>query len=141
MRVMAMIKATPESERGELPSQELLEDMTAFNEELVKSGVLLAGDGLRPSSDGVRVNWQDDGITVTDGPFTETKELVAGYWIWDVRSMEEAVEWARRIPNTDGVHGQVELRPVFEPEDFGEAMTPDIKEREEDMRRRIQEGG
>src|SRR6059058_231042 len=114
MRVMVLIKATEQSEAGEMPSQELLEQMTAFNEELVRSGVMLAGEGLHPSSEGVRVEFSGSERKVIDGPFAETEELLAGYWVWQVRSMEEAVEWVRRIPNPTGEHGVVEIRPVFE---------------------------
>ena len=134
MRVMVLIKATEQSESGEMPSQELLEQMTAFNEELVRSGVMLAGEGLHPSSEGVRVEFSGSERKVIDGPFAETKELLAGYWVWQVRSMEEAVEWVRRIPNPTGEHGVVEIRPVFEADDFGEEFTPELREREARMR-------
>jgi hypothetical protein len=135
MRVMVMIKATERSEAGELPSQELLTQMTEFNEELVKAGVMLAGDGLHPSSKGARVAFSGSERKVIDGPFAETKELLAGYWLWQVRSLEEAIEWAKRIPNPEATEGEVELRPVFEPDDFGEALTPELREKEERMRR------
>ena len=134
MRVMVLIKATEQSEAGEMPSQELLEQMTAFNEELVRSGVMLAGEGLHPSSEGVRVEFSGSGRKVIDGPFTETKELVAGYWLWQVRSMDEAIEWVRRIPNPTGEQGVVEIRPVFEAADFGEEFTPELRDREERLR-------
>ena len=134
MRVMVLIKATEQSEAGEMPSQELLEQMTAFNEELVRSGVMLAGEGLRPSSDGVRVEFLGSDRRVIDGPFAETKELLAGYWVWQVSSMEEAVEWVRRVPNPTGEHGVVEIRPVFEADDFGEEFTPELRDREERLR-------
>jgi hypothetical protein len=134
MRVMVLIKATEQSEAGEMPSQELLEEMTTFNEELVRSGVMLAGDGLHPSSEGVRVEFAGSERKVIDGPFAETKELLAGYWVWQVSSMEEAIEWVRRIPNPTGEHGVVEIRPVFEAEDFGEQLTPELRQREERMR-------
>ena len=134
MRVMVLIKATEQSEAGEMPSQELLEQMMAFNEELIKSGVMLAGDGLHPSSAGVRVEFSGAERKVIDGPFAETKELLAGYWVWQVRSMEEAVAWARRIPNPTGENGVVEIRPVFEADDFGEEFTPELREREERLR-------
>src|SRR6476469_7528539 len=115
MRVMVLIKATEQSEAGEMPSQELLEQMTAFNEELVRSGVMLAGEGLHPSSEGVRVEFSGPERKVIDGPFAETKELLAGYWVWQVRSMEEAVEWVKRIPSPDeGEEAIVEIRPVYE---------------------------
>ena len=119
MRVMVLIKATEQSEAGEMPSQELLEQMTGFNEELVKAGVMLAGEGLHPSSRGVRVEFSGSERKVIDGPFAETKELLAGYWVWQVKSMDEAIEWAKRIPNPTGEHGVVEVRPVFDAEDFG----------------------
>jgi hypothetical protein len=131
---MVLIKATDESEAGEMPSQELLEQMMGFNEELVRSGVMLAGEGLHPSSAGVRVEFSGSERKVIDGPFAETKELIAGYWLWQVRSMEEAIEWTKRIPNPTGEHGVVEVRPVFEAEDFGEELTPDLREREERLR-------
>src|ERR671935_195835 len=134
MRVMVLIKATEQSEAGEMPSQELLEHMTAFNEELVKAGVMLAGEGLHPSSKGVRVEFSGRERKVIDGPFTETKELLAGYWVWQVKSMDEAIEWARRMPNPTGEHGVVEIRPVFEADDFGEEFTPALREREARLR-------
>jgi hypothetical protein len=140
MRVMVLIKATEQSEAGEMPSQELLEQMTAFNEELVRSGVMLAGEGLHPSSEGVRVEFSGSERKVIDGPFAETKELLAGYWVWQVRSMEEAVEWVRRIPNPTGEHGVVEIRPVFEADDFGEELTPELREREERLRAQTEAG-
>jgi hypothetical protein len=134
MRVMVLIKATAQSEAGEMPSQELLEQMTVFNEELVRAGVMLAGEGLHPSSAGVRVEFSGSERRVIDGPFAETKELLAGYWVWQVKSMEEAVEWVRRIPNPTGEHGVVEVRPVFEAEDFGDEFTPELRDREERLR-------
>ena len=140
MRVMVLIKATEQSEAGEMPSQELLEQMTAFNEELVRSGVMLAGEGLHPSSEGVRVEFSGRERRVIDGPFAETKELLAGYWLWQVRSMEEAIEWVRRIPNPTGEYGVVEVRPVFEADDFGEEFTPELREREERLRAHTEAG-
>ena len=134
MRVMVLIKATERSEAGEMPSQELLEQMTAFNEELVKAGVMLAGEGLHPSSKGGRVVFSGSERKVIDGPFTETKELLAGYWLWQVKSMDEAIEWAKRIPNPTGEHGVVEIRPAFEADDFGEELTPELREREAQLR-------
>ena len=134
MRVMVLIKATEQSEAGEMPSQQLLEEMTVFNEELVRSGVMLAGDGLHPSSKGARVEFSGRERRVIDGPFAETKELLAGYWVWQVRSMDEAIQWVQRIPNPTGEHGVVEIRPVFEAEDFGEQFTPELREREARMR-------
>jgi hypothetical protein len=137
MRVMVLIKATERSEAGEMPGQELLEQMTAYNEELVKAGVMLAGDGLHPSSKGVRVEFSGSERKVIDGPFAETKELLAGYWVWQVKSMEEAIEWVKRIPNPEGEHSVVEIRPVFEAEDFGEELTPELREREREIERRL----
>ena len=140
MRVMVLIKATEQSEAGEMPSQELLEQMTAFNEELVRAGVMLAGEGLHPSSEGVRVEFSGSERKVIDGPFAETKELLAGYWVWQVRSMDEAIEWVRRIPNPESEHGVVELRPVFEADEFGEEFTPELREREERLRAQTEAG-
>ncbi len=137
MRVMVLVKATKDSEAGVMPSQELLTEMGKFNEELVKAGVMLAGEGLHPSSKGVRVDFSGDKRTVTDGPFAETKELVAGYWLWQVRSMDEAIEWAKRCPNPMEEGGLLEIRPVFEAEDFGEEFTPELREQEERLRAEI----
>lgn len=132
MRVMVLVKATKDSEAGVLPSRELLEQMGKFNQELVQAGVLLAGDGLRPSSKGKRVRFSVDKRTVIDGPFAESKELIAGYWLWQVRSMEEAVEWVKRCPNPH--EKEIEIRQVFEAEDFGPALTPELRQQEEQMR-------
>jgi hypothetical protein len=138
MRVIVMIKANEQSERGEMPSEKLLTEMTAFNEELVKAGVMLAGEGLHPSSKGVRVAFKGDERKVIDGPFAETKELLAGYWVWQVRSLDEAVEWVKRIPSPDeGQEAIVEIRPVFEVEDFGDELTPELREREAAMRKQV----
>jgi hypothetical protein len=135
MRVMVIVKATKNSEAGVLPSEEMLAEMGRFNEELVKAGVLLSGDGLHPSSKGKRVRFTNGTTTVLDGPFTETKELVAGYWIWQVKSMDEAIEWARRCPDPmPGEEGVLEIRPVFESEDFGAEMTPELRAQEERIR-------
>jgi hypothetical protein len=134
MRVMVLVKATPESEAGEMPSEEVLTQMTDFNEELVKSGVMLGGEGLHPSSKGARVAFSGDERKVIDGPFAETKELLAGYWLLQVKSMEEAIELVKRIPNPDGGDSVVEIRPVFETEDFGDELTPELREREARMR-------
>jgi hypothetical protein len=134
MRVMVLIKATEESEAGAMPSQELLRQMGNFNEELVKAGVMLAGDGLHPSSRGVRVEFSGGERKVIDGPFAETKELLAGYWVWQVKSLDEAIEWAKRIPNPDGTDGVVEIRPVFEADDFGDSLTPEMREQEARLR-------
>ena len=138
MRVMVLIKATEQSEGGEMPSEQMLSDMTAFNEELVKAGVMLGGDGLHPSSAGARVVFSGGERKVIDGPFAETKELLAGYWVWQVKSFDEAVEWVKRIPDPmPGEEAIVEIRPVFEAEDFGEELTPELRAREEEMRRQV----
>jgi hypothetical protein len=135
MRCMVIVKASKDSEAGVLPSAELLTNMGKFNEELVKAGVMLAGDGLQPSSKGKRITFTGAKLTITDGPFAETKELVAGYWLWQVRSMEEAVEWLKRSPFGPGA--EVEIRPVFKAEDFGTNLTPELKERGERLRNQI----
>jgi hypothetical protein len=135
MRVMVIVKATKNSEAGVMPSEQFLADMGRFNEELVKAGVMLAGDGLHPSSKGKRVRLSSGKQTVIDGPFAETKELVAGYWIWQVRSMEEALEWARRCPDPmPGEESELEIRPLFEAEDFGAEFTPVLRAQEERLR-------
>ena len=134
MRVMVMVKATKESEAGQMPSTELLTAMGNFNEELVKAGVMLAGEGLHPSSKGKRVRFSGKQRTVVDGPFAETKELVAGYWLWNVKSMDEAVEWVRRCPNPMESDSEIEIRRVFEAEDFGAELTPDLRAQEERLR-------
>jgi len=131
MRVMVMVKATKESEAGQMPGTELLAAMGNFNEELVKAGVMLAGEGLHPSSKGKRVRFSGKERTVIDGPFAETKELVAGYWMWQVKSMEEAVEWVRRCPNPMESESEIEIRPVFEADDFGAEFTPELRAQEE----------
>lgn len=137
MRVMVIVKATKDSEAGVLPSTELLEAMGKYNEELVKAGIMLAGEGLKPSSQGKRIRFSGQKRTVIDGPFAETKELIAGYWIWQVRSMEEAVEWLKRCPNPMPVESEVEIRPVYEGADFGENFTPELQEREQRLRQKI----
>jgi hypothetical protein len=134
MRVMVMVKATKESEAGKMPGTELLAAMGKYNEELVKAGVMLAGEGLHPSVKGKRIRFSGKGRTVIDGPFAETKELVAGFWLWQVKSMEEAVEWARRCPNPMEGESYLELRPVFEAEDFGAEFTPELRAQEERIR-------
>jgi hypothetical protein len=134
MRVMVMVKASRGSEAGVMPSQQLLADMGNFNEELVKAGVMLAGEGLHPSSKGVRVRFSGASRKVVDGPFTETKELVAGYWLWQVRSMDEAIEWVRRCPQPHPEDCEIEIRPVFEASDFGEAFTPELRAQEDRLR-------
>ncbi len=138
MRVMVMIKANDDSEAGKLPSERLLTEMGKFNEELVKAGVLLAGEGLHPSSKGKRVRFTPSGEkSVLDGPFTETKELVAGFWLWQVKSLEEAIEWVKRMPCVDCTEpSEVEIRPVFEAEDFGPALSPEVREQEKLLRAR-----
>ena len=138
MRVIVFVKATANSEAGAMPSERLLADMGKFNEELVKAGVMLAGEGLHPSTRGKRVTFSGDRKTVVDGPFTETKELVAGFWLWQVKSMDEAVEWARRCPHPmPGEEGVLEIRPVYESEDFGKEFTPELREQEERLRAEI----
>jgi len=135
MRVMAIVKASKDSEAGVMPSEELLAAMGKFNEEMVKAGVMLAGEGLHPSSKGARVSFGGEGErTVIDGPFAETKELIAGYWLMQVRSFEEAVEWIKRCPNPHEEEGEIEIRQVFEADDFGEEFTPELREQEERIR-------
>ena len=135
MRVMVIVKASKESEAGVLPDTEILTKMGKYNEQLVKAGIMLAGDGLQPTSKGKRVKFTGETRTVIDGPFAETKELIAGYWMWQVRSIEEAVEWLKRAPFDGGT--EVEIRPVFEAADFGENLTPELREREERLREQI----
>src|SRR6266852_3144548 len=135
MRVIVVVKANKDSEAGIMPKQKLLAEMGKFNEELVKAGVMLAGDGLHPSSKGKRIKFSGGKQTVTDGPFTETKELIAGFWLWQVRSMEEAVEWLKRSPFDGGA--EVEIRQVFEADDFGAEFTPELREQEERLRKQV----
>jgi hypothetical protein len=136
---MVLVKATKNSEAGVMPSEKLLAEMGKFNEELVKAGIMLAGDGLHPSSKGKRVRFSGGKKTVIDGPFAETKELVAGYWIWQVRSIEEAIEWVRRCPDPmPGEEGELEIRPVFEAEDFGKEFTPELRAQEERLRAEVE---
>ena len=137
MRFMVMVKATKESEARVMPSQKLLEDMGKYNEELVKAGVMLAGEGLQPSSKGARVRFSGNKRTVIDGPFTETKELVAGFWLWQVKSLAEAIEWVKRCPNPMPGESEIEIRQVFEAEDFGPALTPEMREQEERLRAQL----
>ncbi len=139
MRVMVMVKASAESEAGKMPKQELLAAMGNFNEELVKAGVMLAGEGLHPSVKGKRVRFSGTKRTVVDGPFAETKELVAGFWLWQVKSMEEAVEWVRRCPNPMESDSEIEIRPVFEMEDFGAELTPELRAQEERQRTEVEQ--
>ncbi len=135
MRVMVLVKGNPESEAGVMPSEEMLTEMGQYNEALVKAGVMLAGEGLHPSSRGVRVHFSGKERRIVDGPFTEAKELIAGFWIWQVQSMEEAIEWIRRSPFQDGA---VEIRPVFEADDFGEEFTPELREQEDRLRAEVE---
>jgi hypothetical protein len=137
MRVMVLIKADKDSEAGVMPSEQLLTEMGQYNEELVKAGIMLAGEGLHPSSRGARVRFEGKQRSVIDGPFAETKELLAGFWLWQVRSMEEAIEWVKRCPNPMGVSCEVEIRPVFETEDFGAELTPELREQEDRLREQI----
>ncbi|MGQ0774042.1 MAG: YciI family protein [Pseudonocardiales bacterium] len=137
MRFMIIIKADQDTEAGVLPSEELLTEMGKYNEELVKAGVMLAGEGLHPSSKGARVRFSGAQRTVIDGPFTETKELIAGFWLIQVKSKEEAIEWVKRCPNPTGVESEIEIRQVFEAEDFGAEFTPELREQEERLRAQV----
>ena len=141
MKCMVMVKATAESEAGKMPDQKLLAAMGAYNEELVKAGVLLAGEGLHPSSRGARVRFSGKKRTVIDGPFSETKELVCGFWIFQVKSLEEAIEWVKRCPNPMESDSDIEIRPIFEAEDFGAEFTPELREQERRLRDQIAAGG
>jgi hypothetical protein len=134
MKVMVIVKATADSEAGVMPTQQLLTDMMQYNEQLVKNGIMLAGDGLQPSSKGKRVLFSGEKRSVIDGPFAETKELIAGYWIWQVKSIDEAVEWVKRCPNPMLEDSIIEIRPIFEAADFGDALTPELKAQEERLR-------
>ena len=136
MRFMIIVKASQDSEAGKMPSQELLAAMGKYNEELVKAGIMLAGEGLHPSSKAKRIHFSGTNRTVIDGPFAETKELIAGYWLWQLKSKEEAIEWLKRAPFDDGA--EVELRQVFEAADFGEAFTPELREKEEQLRKQVE---
>jgi hypothetical protein len=137
MRFMVMVKANKDTEAGVMPSQKLLAEMGKFNEELIKAGVMMAGEGLHASSKGARVKFSGDKRSVVDGPFTETKELIAGFWIWNVKSREEAIEWAKRCPNPTGEEGELEIRQVMEAEDFGAEFTPELREQEERIRKQV----
>ena len=139
MRVMVIVKATKESEAGAMPEQKMLAEMGKFNEELVKAGIMLAGEGLHPTSKGKRVRFSGSKRTVVDGPFGDTNELIAGFWLWKVRSMDEAVEWVKRCPNPMDSDSDIEIRQVFEAEDFGAEMTPELREKEERMRKQIEQ--
>ncbi|HEX9107464.1 MAG TPA: YciI family protein [Longimicrobiales bacterium] len=137
MRVVVFVKASQDSEAGVMPGRELIEEMGRFNQELADAGVLLAGEGLKASAEGKRVYFSGAQRRVVDGPFAETKELVAGFWVWKVKSLEEAVQWARRCPNPTGQEGQLEIRPIFEADDFGESFTPEERAKEEALRMRV----
>ena len=139
MKVMVLVKATKDTEAGIMPSEKLLAAMMQFNEELVNAGIMQAGEGLHPTIKAKRIKFEAAGASVVDGPFAETKELVAGFWMWKVRDMDEAVAWAKRMPNPDMVHGELELRPVFEAEDFGTALTPELREQEARLRARAEQ--
>ena len=138
MRVMVLVKATVDSEEGAMPSTELVEAMFKYNEELVAAGIMQGGDGLKPSSEGKRVAFDGASRTVIDGPFAQTSELVVGYWLWEVRDMDEALEWARRCPNPMPGPSELEIRPLYEIEDFGDAVTPELAEREEQLREELE---
>ncbi|HEX2121110.1 MAG TPA: YciI family protein [Thermoanaerobaculia bacterium] len=138
MRVMVIMKANKDSEAGVMPSERLLTEMMQYNEQLVNAGIMQAGEGLHPSSKGVRIRFSGGPPTVIPGPFAATEELIAGFWLWNVKSMDEAIDWARRCPNPDGQHSEIELRPVFEAEDFGEELTPELREQEERLRARVE---
>jgi hypothetical protein len=141
MRFMVIVKATKNSEAGVMPDEKLLTEMGKYNEDLAKAGVLLAAEGLHPSSKGTRVKFSGSKRIVTDGPFAETKELIAGFWLWQVKSKEEAIEWVKRCPNPTGTEGEIEIRQVFEAEDFGAELTPELREAEERMREHLQKSG
>jgi hypothetical protein len=136
---MVIVKANSDSETGVMPDEKLLRDMGAFNEELVKAGVMLAGEGLQPSAKGKRIRFSGPKRTVVDGPFAETKELIAGFWIWKVSSMDEAVEWVKRCPNPHMSDSEIEIRQIFETEDFGDALTPELREQEDRLRTQLSE--
>jgi len=137
MKVMVIVKATKNSEAGAMPSEQLLAEMGKYNEELVKAGIMLAGDGLHPSRSGKRIRFSAGKRTVVDGPFTETKELIAGFWIWQVKSKEEAIEWVKRCPNPTGIEAEIEIRRIFEAEDFGAEFTPELQEQEARLRAQL----
>ena len=139
MKVMVIVKATKASEAGQMPSQQLLNDMGKFNEELVKAGIMLAADGLQPSSKGARVRFSGKSRIVIDGPFTETKELIAGFWLWKVSSFQEALDWVKRCPNPHEDECEIEIRPLFELEDFGDAVTPEVRERAARLRAQLEQ--
>lgn len=141
MRVMVIVKATQDSEAGVMPSTELFTAMGKYNEELVKAGIMLAGEGLQPSSKGARVKFSGTQRAVTDGPFAETKELIAGFWLWQVKSLEEAIEWVKRCPNPMPGESEIEIRPVFEADDFGAEFTPELRQQEQHLREQIEQSG
>jgi hypothetical protein len=138
MKVMVIVKATADSEAGVMPDQDLLAAMGRFNEDLVNAGVMLAGEGLKPTAQGARVQFDGAQRRVIDGPFAETKELIAGFWLWQVRSLDEAIEWVRRCPNPHNGPSEIEIRPLFEADDFGEAFTPELREQEDRLRERLE---
>ena len=139
MRVMVIVKANKDTEAGIMPSEQMLTEMTNYNEQLVKAGIMLAGDGLKPSSNGARIEFSGKKRTVVDGPFAETKELIAGFWIWQVKNFQEAVEWAKRCPNPTGEDSVLELRPFFEASDFGDELTPELREKEQRLAKQMKE--
>lgn len=139
MRCMILIKATKETEAGVMPSEQLLKDMTAYNEQLVKAGIMLDGEGLHASAKAARVRFSGEKRTVIDGPFPETKELIAGFWLWQVRDLQEAIEWVKRCPNPTGEESEIEIRPVFEAEDFGAEFTPELREQEQRLRAEVEQ--
>jgi hypothetical protein len=138
MRVMVLVKANKDSEAGVMPTEQLLTEMGKYNEELVKAGIMLDGEGLQPSSKGARIRFSGANRTVIDGPFAETKELIAGFWMWQVRSMDEAIEWAKRCPNPTGAESELEIRQVFETEDFGAELTPELREQDQRLRSQLE---
>jgi hypothetical protein len=139
MRFMVIVKASKDSEAGVMPSEQLLSEMMAFNEEIAKAGVMLSGEGLHPSSKGVRIRYSGNKRTVIDGPFAETKELIAGFWMWQCKSLDEAIEWAKKIPNPHNEDGDIEIRQVFEAADFGEELTPELRQQEDRIRAQVAE--
>jgi hypothetical protein len=139
MRFMVIVKASKDSEAGIMPSEQLLSEMMAFNEEIAKAGVMLSGEGLHPSSKGVRIRYSGNKRTVIDGPFAETKELIAGFWMWQCKSLDEAIEWAKKIPNPHNEDGDIEIRQVFEAADFGEELTPELRQQEDRIRAQVAE--
>ena len=139
MRFMVIVKASKDSEAGVMPSEQLLSEMMAFNEEIAKAGVMLSGEGLHPSSKGARIRYSGNKRTVIDGPFAETKELIAGFWMWQCKSLDEAIEWAKKIPNPHNEDGDIEIRQVFETADFGEELTPELRQQEDRIRAQVAE--